>query len=50
MWDLSFLTRDPTWAAAVTIPNPNHYTTRKLPIVCIIKCTYYKEFKIFVRE
>ena len=31
LWDLSSLTREPAWAIAVKVQNPNHYATRELP-------------------
>ena len=32
LWDLSTLTRDWTWALAVKMLSPNHWTARKFPI------------------
>ena len=31
LWELNFLTRDRTWAAAVKVPSPNHWTASESP-------------------
>ena len=31
MWDLSSPVRDGTWALAVRVPSPNHWTGRQFP-------------------
>ena len=31
LWDLCFLTWDETWAPAVEVWRPNHWTTREVP-------------------
>ena len=35
LWDLSFPTRDRTWALAVKAQSPNHWTARELPMLFV---------------
>ena len=35
LWDLSFPTRDQTWALAVKAQSPNHWTARELPMLFV---------------
>ena len=52
LWDLSFMTRDETWALAVKVPSPNRCTARKFPasisIIDIGMFDYFCQFQYIV--
>ena len=51
LWDLSSPTRYRTWALAVKVPSPNHWTARKFPLF-LFKClsNFLNHWLFFLRD